>query len=120
MTSSPFSTCKDQERWDAVLTSLEGHLLQSWRWGEFKSRHGWDVERVAVGIDQVAMAQVLFRRRGPVTVGYIPRGPAFSPGAVEPLRELLKQIDLVCKRRRALYVIVESDRSLPFTGTFKS
>jgi peptidoglycan pentaglycine glycine transferase (the first glycine) len=119
MTGSPLGTCNDPDRWDATLTSLKGHLLQSWRWGEFKSRHGWDVERVAVGSDRVAMAQVLFRSRGPVTVGYIPRGPAFSPGAVEPLRELFKQIDRVCKRRRALYLIVEADRPLPFTGTFK-
>ena len=65
------------------------------------------------------MAQVLFRRRGPAAIGYIPHGPAFTPAAAEPLRELFRQIDLVCKRRRALNLIVETDRALPFTGTFK-
>src|SRR3954454_15512659 len=119
MTSSSSNVCNDSILWDSTLGSLGGHFLQSWRWGQFKTRHGWDVERVKVGRNQIAMAQVLFRKRGPVTVGYIPRGPAFTPGAAEPLQELFKQIDVVCKRRRALYLIVEADRSLPFTGTFK-
>lgn len=117
--SRPVDAGNDRASWDATLLGLDGHLLQSWRWGDFKSRHGWEVERVIVDGAQTAMAQVLFRRRGPVTVAYIPRGPAFSPGAVEALHELFRRIDRICTRRRALYLMVESDRPLPFTGTFK-
>ncbi|MEA2585252.1 MAG: hypothetical protein QOF33_3337 [Thermomicrobiales bacterium] len=109
----------DAAAWDEALESLGGHLLQSWRWGEFKSGHGWTVERVAVNGVGSAMAQVLFRRRGPVSVGYIPRGPAFSPGDVESLRELFQRIDQVCRTHRALYLIVELDSPLPFQGRFK-
>jgi lipid II:glycine glycyltransferase (peptidoglycan interpeptide bridge formation enzyme) len=99
---------------------LGGHLLQSWRWGEFKSAHGWEVERVALDGGAPALAQILFRRRGPVTIGYIPRGPVFCPDDVAALRALFACVDQVCRARRALYLIVEPDRPLPFKGNFKA
>jgi len=107
--------------WDDHLRRLGGHLLQSWRWGEFKSLHGWSAERVAVGAPTPrAMAQVLFRRQGPLSVAYIPRGPAFAEGDADSVRELFSEIDRICRRRRAIHLIVEPDRPLPFKGTFKS
>ncbi len=108
------------EVWDEWISRLGGHLLQSWRWGEFKSAHGWTVVRVAVGPDRpAAMAQVLFRQRGPFEIAYIPRGPAHDGRSQEAMRELLRQIDEVCRRRRTLYLIVEPDRGMPFTGSIK-
>jgi lipid II:glycine glycyltransferase (peptidoglycan interpeptide bridge formation enzyme) len=82
--------------------------------------HGWDVERVSVGDGRSAMAQILFRRRGPVSVGYIPRGPVFETGDEEAVRALFGRIDRVCRTRRVLYLIVEPDRPLPFKGSFKA
>lgn len=38
----------DSARWDDAIARLDGDLLQSWRWGEFKQRHGWNVERIHV------------------------------------------------------------------------
>lgn len=102
------------------MEALGGHLLQSWRWGEFKAAHGWEVERVAVDGDRPVLAQVLFRRMGPVTVGYVPRGPVFDAQEIDPLRVLFERVDHLCRARRALYLIVEPDRSLPFTGSFKA
>jgi lipid II:glycine glycyltransferase (peptidoglycan interpeptide bridge formation enzyme) len=110
----------DRESWDGSLHTLGGHLLQSWRWGEFKSAHGWDAARVLVGDDYPrAMAQVLFRKAGPVSIGYIPRGPAFAAGDSEAVRELFSRIDRLCQERRALYVVIEPDRALPFRGSYK-
>jgi lipid II:glycine glycyltransferase (peptidoglycan interpeptide bridge formation enzyme) len=109
------------QAWDHHLCRLGGHLLQSWRWGEFKARHGWSVTRVAVGAPEPqAMAQVLFRHVGPFSVAYIPRGPAFAPGAAGALRDLFGEIDRICRERRAIHLIVEPDQPLPFTGTYKS
>jgi len=106
--------------WDRELSRLGGHVLQTWNWGKFKSRHGWEVERVSTGgANPTAMAQVLFRRRGPFRLGYIPRGPAFEAGNVDAVRALFAQIDLVCGQRRTVYLIVETDRQLPFHGTFR-
>ena len=106
--------------WDAALYALDGHLLQSWHWGEFKSRHGWDVERVATA-DETGrgMAQILIRRRGPFGTAYIPRGPALSPGAIPVGSQLFHLIDGICQRRRCLNVVIEPNQIMPFTGTFK-
>jgi lipid II:glycine glycyltransferase (peptidoglycan interpeptide bridge formation enzyme) len=104
------SPLESQAAWNAHLTRLGGHLLQSWQWGEFKRKHGWSVERVAVGDDETkAMAQILFRERGPVSVAYIPRGPALSDSNGPSANHLMERIKAVCKRRRALYIIVEPD-----------
>ncbi len=108
------------EAWDARLREHGGHLLQSWAWGEFKQRHGWSAERVLVeGKAGTAMAQVLFRQRGPLSVGYIPRGPMFAGdvGALWP--ELWALMDQVARRRRAISVIVEADAPLGLPGTFR-
>ena len=100
---------------------MNGHLLQSWRWGEFKSLHGWSVERVAIGGDApAAMAQILFTRRGPLEIGFIPRGPIHAPGDAESLRALFSTIDELCKQRGSLYLIVEPNAPLPFDGRIES
>jgi lipid II:glycine glycyltransferase (peptidoglycan interpeptide bridge formation enzyme) len=64
--------------WDEFVAGHAGHLLQSYAWGELKSRFGWQVERWARrdGARMVAGAQVLFRRLLPgLQLAYIPRGP---------------------------------------------
>lgn len=114
MTTTPAS-------WNSALERLGGHLLQSWQWGEFKSRYGWEVERFVQGGNvPTAMATVLFHRRGPFSLAYIPRGPAFAAGEDGSLRDLFRAIDRTCQRRRSIQLIAEPDQPLPFTGTFKS
>ena len=120
--SSPTShAALDPERWDADLRASGGHLLQSWRWGEFKARHGWKVNRHSVGPDgaTVAQAQILSRHRGPVGVGYIPRGPSFGEGGPELIKALFSAVDAGARKDRILFAIVEPDRPLPLTGRFK-
>jgi peptidoglycan pentaglycine glycine transferase (the first glycine) len=105
--------------WDRALLDINGHQLQSSRWGEFKRRHGWEVERTNVATAAgVGMAQVLFKARGPVSYAYIPRGPALSTPDAAVAQSLFTAIDRVCDQRRALGLIVEPDRALPFTGRY--
>lgn len=97
-----------------------GHLLQSWTWGEFKNRHGWTPERVIVENGSgVAMAQVLFRQKGPVSIGYIPRGPLIAGDAGRLWPELRSLIDDVARRRRAISVIIEPNGPLGLSGTMR-
>ncbi len=104
----------DQSKWDEAVLSSGGHLLQSWRWGAFKSRFGWDVERIAVsGNGQAALAQVLFRTKAGVSIGYIPRGPVWTPNEPDAVGALWARVDEVARRRRTLTLIVEPDRPLP-------
>ncbi|MGH2561392.1 MAG: lipid II:glycine glycyltransferase FemX [Thermomicrobiales bacterium] len=109
------------QAWDDRVRLESGHLLQSWRWGEFKRLHGWDTERVLVASSgQLAMAQILFRQAGPFTIGYIPRGPVLPTNGVDTVRDLFLAIDRLCRSRRSLHLIVESDEALPFRGLFSS
>ena len=105
--------------WDAALLRGGGHLLQSWRWGEFKRRHGWQVERVAMDAPGGgAMGQVLYRHRGPVSIGYLPRGPV-AFGGEAGVRRLFEAIDRASGRHRALSLVVEPNVRLPLTGRYK-
>ena len=80
MYTSRIST--DSAKWASILNSLpHSHLLQSWEWGEFKSRYSWTAHRWIWEYAEktVAAAQVLIRieRRAGLRAGimYVPRGP---------------------------------------------
>jgi lipid II:glycine glycyltransferase (peptidoglycan interpeptide bridge formation enzyme) len=118
--SAPSFAPSERLAWDEPLTAAGGHLLQSWRWGAFKALHGWEVERVRVETDAgVAQAQVLFRHRGPVGLGYLPRGPAFTADDPALAERLFAEVDRVAQRRGAINLIVEPDRPLPFVGRYR-
>lgn len=106
MSSSGF----DEAAWDAALHREHGDLLQSWRWGEFKQHHGWKISRVQT--PDGAMAQILFRQRGPVTIAYLPRGPVIAEGCPD-IPQFLAALDEACARHRAITLVVEPDHPLP-------
>lgn len=110
----------EQERWDAGIRAGGGHFLQSWRWAAFKERHGWLGERVAVSAPSgTAQALILFRQRGPVSVGYVPRGPVIA-GGEDVAAALWQEIDRRARQYRALTVLVEPDQWLPLTGSYRA
>lgn len=103
----------DEASWDAALHQASGDLLQSWRWGEFKRRHGWVVDRIRIdGSDGYALAQIMFRQRGPFSIAYIPRGPVIS-GDFADDGAFWTAIDSACAARRAVHVVIEPERPLP-------
>jgi peptidoglycan pentaglycine glycine transferase (the first glycine) len=112
-----------RQEWDGLIDALSGSLLQSWDWGEFKRRHGWEPIRLAIvnaGGPAIA-SQVLFRPIGPFSVAYVPRGPAgwdsASPAAVATLSLALEE---VAAKRRAGILFLEPDvaraEPLPTSG----
>ena len=107
----------DAHCWDDALRALPmPHLLQSWAWGEFKSRWGWSVERwllrAADGSPRAAV-QVLRRAilRLPWCVLYVPKGPAFADA--ESLAEALAWLERRARSQRAIWVKVDGDPSTP-------
>jgi lipid II:glycine glycyltransferase (peptidoglycan interpeptide bridge formation enzyme) len=104
----------DGTSWDAEVARLGGSLLQTWRWGEFKRRHGWSVARVRAECNgEVGLAQILFKHKGPLSLGYLPRGPLLSADDPELWRATQRAIDRACRARRAISLIVEPERTLP-------
>lgn len=98
--------------WDALVASdLHGHLLQTWAWGELKSAFGWTPLRVAVARDGalVAGAQALYRRLGPLTLGYIPKGPALAEDSPEAAALLWQGLRRASRRMRAVSLKVEPE-----------
>ncbi len=64
------------------------------------------------------MAQVLFRHKGPASIGYVPRGPVLSGDAAALWPALRDGIDTLARQHRAISIIFEPDTPLALTGTF--
>jgi peptidoglycan pentaglycine glycine transferase (the first glycine) len=100
--------------WDTHLAGHHGHLLQSWAWGDLKSRFGWTACRLRVGD---AAAQILFRRLPlGLTIAYIPKGPVVNWSDQEQGRALLTAIHAETKKHRAIFLKVEPDAWLDPTA----
>ena len=99
----------DPVAWDASLTAAGGHLLQTWAWGDLKAGFGWSAQRLAAmeGGRLVAGAQVLYRRLGPVSVAYVPRGPWGDLADATVMRALFAGLHAQARRRRAIFLKVE-------------
>lgn len=93
--------------WNQFLSKHpHAHLLQTGEWGELKSAFGWSPVRIVNGD---VGAQILFRKL-PLgfTIGYIPRA-AVSTQQSALSQELWREIDLVCKQNRAIFLKLEPD-----------
>lgn len=110
------SQITNPERWNAALADLPtAHILQTWEWGEFKSRYGWQPVRYlwteSEGDQPCAAASVLTRRLGryPAAVMYVPKGPALNYGNVALLEQTLAHLEGAARRERALFVKMDPD-----------
>lgn len=96
-----------------IAQSPEGHVLQSFEWGECKRQFGWSVERIALaeGSRCLAAAQVLWRPTALGPVAYIPRGPiAADPDDASSVGLLLACIHGRLRHRRVISLRVEPNR----------
>lgn len=112
-----WTSVADARLWDDALRALPApHVLQSWAWGEFKSRWGWSAERwllrAADGSPRAAV-QVLRRaiRRLPWCVLYAPKGPTFADG--KALGEALAWLERRAQAQRAIWVKMDADPAAP-------
>ncbi|MBA2470577.1 MAG: peptidoglycan bridge formation glycyltransferase FemA/FemB family protein [Chloroflexia bacterium] len=118
MTDQTPRTLHTSNAWDRQLNRIGGHLLQSWRWGEFQQRHGWTARRIQISDSAgTAMAQVLYRFHGPLSVAYIPRGPAIfgDPEVMWPM--LLERVDALARSNRTIMTLIEPNDTSAMTGT---
>jgi peptidoglycan pentaglycine glycine transferase (the first glycine) len=104
----------DGAAWDGALLALPNpHILQSWAWGEFKARHGWSPTRLLFVEEgqAVAAASVLERRlpRLPVSVLYVPKGPALDWTDASRVQAVLAALEDLGRGRGALFVKIDPD-----------
>jgi lipid II:glycine glycyltransferase (peptidoglycan interpeptide bridge formation enzyme) len=82
------------------------HLLQTGEWGELKAAFGWTAIRI---VNTDVGAQILFRKL-PLgfTIAYVPK-LAFGDQQSAISEEFWREVDLVCKKQRAIFLKVEPD-----------
>ena len=105
----------DDNEWDAFVAGhQQGHLLQTTRWGELKSRYGWTTERVSLSDPSqtlVAGAQILYRRLpyGLGTLAYVPKGPLVNWRDPHTVTQLVNAIEQAARARGALALTIEPE-----------
>jgi peptidoglycan pentaglycine glycine transferase (the first glycine) len=110
-----FTPVNDAESWNRALLRLpQSHILQSWEWGAFKSRHGWSANRWLLQEKDErprAAALVLRRRLGPFPFGvlYVPKGPLLAHDDHEAWTATLSHLEHLAHEQRALFVKIDPD-----------
>jgi peptidoglycan pentaglycine glycine transferase (the first glycine) len=104
----------DRFTWDSALASLpEPHVLQAWDWGDFKSRWGWQPMRLLFEKEgrPIAAAQILRRRlsRTPLSVTYVPKGPALDYDDTPLFAEILAALEQQANQQRSLFIKIDPD-----------
>ncbi len=105
-----FHVCNHPAEWSGFLAHAHcPHLLQSWGWGDLKSQFGWQAVRLIVDHEghPVAGVQVLFRKAGPLSIGYIPKGPLFLQETDETRSLLLQALHTTARQMRAISLKIE-------------
>lgn len=102
------------EAWHKILSSLpRSHPLQSWVWGEFKSRWGWTMLPLALGGESSPRAAALVLKRKvpglPFSILYVPKGPLMDYADADLRSAVLRQLEALAQRERAIFIKIDPD-----------
>lgn len=106
------SAVQNPAEWDDLIAGLpHAHILQSWEWGEFKSRYGWSARRLTWGEGRAAQVLLRSAARGGLKVMYVPKGPLLD-WADDGLRaRVLDDLEGLARRERAIFIKIDPDVS---------
>jgi len=115
--ASTFKLEDSPATWQAAMARLpHTHPLQSWAWGQFKSRWGWETLPLTMSIggnswETIAAAMVLKRRvpRLPYCVLYVPKGPALDFHEHSLRVQVLTRLEQLAKRERAIFIKIDPE-----------
>lgn len=115
---------KDPAQWNAQIENLPGaHALQTWEWGQVKSRFGWQTFPLVWRLDtgQVRAAALLLQRRLtlggftlPLSVMYIPRGPLLDWSDQSLAEQVLDDLQNFARRKQAIFIKMDPDLPVGF------
>lgn len=113
--ASTFKRVQSPTAWQTALGRLpHAHALQSWTWGAFKARWGWQAQPLLFSIaenswEPLAAALVLKRPlpRTPYSILYVPRGPALDYRDGPLRRVALAELEKLARRERALFIKID-------------
>ena len=108
----PYQLITDRHTWDTALAQLpQPQTLQSWDWGDFKSRWGWQPLRLLWRVaDRPIAAAQLLRRAIPKTpwgMLYAPRGPLLDYGDTALLPQVLQDLADFGRKQKAIFLKID-------------
>lgn len=111
----------EKSRFDAFMARHpKGHVLQTWGWGELKSRTGWKPWRLVLEKDGEIVAGIsILERKLPVIgtpIFYSSRGPVLDWRDKELFDALLAEVKKLAKKRGAIFLKVDPDVSSSAQG----
>lgn len=115
--ASAFKSETSPAAWQAALAQLpNAHALQSWAWGRFKSRWGWEALPLSMNVAEsswnpIAAALVLKRRipRTPFCVLYVPKGPVLDYHDTALRRQVFAKLESLARRERAIFIKIDPE-----------
>ncbi len=96
----------------ALLQMPDAHPLQSWTWGEFKSRWGWQMHPLILGNDQPQAVGMVLKRalpRTPFSILYVPKGPALDYTDVDLRQTMLAELEQLARQEKAIFIKIDPD-----------
>lgn len=107
-------TIHQPTEWDRALATLPAaHVLQSWDWGQFKSRWGWSPTRLMwfKAGTPAAAAQILARPipRAPWQFLYVSKGPALDYTDTLLAEQVLAGLESYAQQVKALFIKIDPD-----------
>ena len=120
---------RDSTQWNSQIKDLPGaHALQTWEWGQVKSRFGWEPYPLLWRDDagDVCAAALLLRRRVaasfggvgsfslPLSVMYVPRGPLLDWSDLPLAKKVLEDLQSFARQRWGVFVKIDPDLPVGF------
>lgn len=115
--ASTFKLETSQAAWQTALGKLpHAHALQSWAWGDFKSRWGWQAAPYLLTVaesswEPLTAAMVLKRKlpRLPFSILYVPKGPILNYNDASLRGTVLAELEKLARQERAIFVKIDPD-----------
>lgn len=106
------STAFQDPQWDRFLIGTSrGQYQQSSAWGRTKAEDGWQVLRCSVAARNSSEIhggfQILWKRKGPLRIGYISKGPVVADAAQISLAEMIPLAERVSRKRGLSALILQ-------------
>jgi peptidoglycan pentaglycine glycine transferase (the first glycine) len=109
----------DATSWNKLIVSLPGaHILQTWEWGQVKSKYGWkplprvwqDEQGRPVAAALVLQRSLSFRGINfPFRILYVPKGPLLDWGDTLLRRRILEDLADLARKERAIFIKIDPD-----------
>lgn len=104
----------NSHRWNGTLLGLPAHhVLQTWEWGAFKERQGWQAMQYFWETDDTPVAAALVLRRRPGRflrpVMYVPKGPLLAGEDPALLQQVLADLESLARKQGALFLKIDPD-----------